>query len=227
MPFIPRKKRTTTYKKVAGKPKGKITRNVVAKIAKAVTMKQIETKKHSVERIEIALSTIGGVEDESLVSIGTGNGQNGRDGHMLQPVGLDVRGHINTNVSNPCIYKVMAVLVKNNEADPATDFLETNTGNVDLTTGDVSTLYRRVNTDSYKVLASRLLKIGPETDQVRFFNMWIDMKKYRKFIYEGAGTSEPLNSRIHLIAFGRATGNDAFSVTAELHYVSTFYFKDA
>lgn len=227
MPFVPRKRRTTTYRKAPGRPKGRLTKATVAKIAKTVVNKQIETKKISTERTEISLSTLGGVENQSIVDTATGDGHGNRDGHMLQPVGLDVRGHLKNNSTNPGIYKVLVVRIKNNEADPSLDFLETNVGNVDLTTADLSTIYRRVNTDSYQVLASRMLKIGIQEDNVNMFRMWIDLRKARKMIYEGVGPNEPKYNRIHLIAFGRGTGNDSENFTCELSYNATFYFKDA
>jgi len=227
MPYIPRKRRTTTYAKAPGKPKGRLTASKVATIAKKVVKSQIETKKTSVENIEQSLSTLGDVENRSLISTALGDGQGGRDGHMLQPVGIDVRGHIKNNTTSPVIVKVMLVRIKNNEAQPLMDFLETNAGNVNLTSGDLSTMYRRVNTDSYQVLATRFMKIGVEEDNVKLFKMWLPMHKYRKLIYEGTAESEPKYNRIHLIAFGRGTGNDGETFTYELSYNSTFYFKDA
>lgn len=227
MPYVPRKTRTTTYKKMPSAPRGRLTQKTVAAIAKKVVNKQIETKKLSTEVTEQALSTIGGVEDQSLVNTALGDGQGGRDGHMLQPVGIDVRGHVKNNTTNPVIFKVCLVKIKNNEADPSTDFLETNAGNVSLTGNDLSTMYRRVNSDSYQILTSRMMKIGVEEDNVKMFKMWLPMKKMRKLIYEGISSSEPKYNRIHLIAFGRGTGNDNENITLELTYNSTFYFKDA
>lgn len=224
----PRKKRTTTYTKMAGKPKGRLTARGVASIARRVVNRHIETKKTSEEHTELSMSTLGSVEDRSLVSTGVGDGHGQRDGHMLQPVGIDLRGHVKNNSTTPIIFKVCLVRIKNNQAIPNNDFLETNSSNADLTTGDLSTMYRRVNTDSYQVLASRIMKVGVQDDNVKMFKVWLPMYKFRKLIYEGTGgVSEPKFNRIHLIAFGRGTGNDGEDITFELSYNSTFYFKDA
>jgi len=215
------------FKGAKANPRGKMTASKVATIAKKVLNTQIETKKLSTERTEISLSTLGGVEIQSLVNTALGDGQGGRDGHMIQPVGLDIRGHLKNNTTSPVIFKVCAVLFKNNESEPDMDFLETNAGNVNITSDDLSTMYRRVNTDSYRVLGSRMLKVGVEEDNVKMFKMWINMKKFRKMIYEGTASSEPKYNRIHLIAYGRGTANDSEVLTMELSYNATFYFKDA
>lgn len=227
MPIAIRKFDRSMLRRAKKKPAPTTVKAVATKAAKAVVNKMVETKKHSVERIEVNLSTLGGFENQSLVSLASNTGHGSRIGHMVRPVGLDIRGHINANATSTVIYKVLVVQFKNNAANPPDDLLETNTANVNITTDDVSTLYRRINTDSYRVLASKYLKIGVEDDQCKMFRMWIPMSKFKAMVYEGSALAEPTQGRIHLVAFGRATGNDAAVQTQELHYVSTFYFKDA
>ncbi len=227
MPVTIRKFNKKNLRRFPGTKKTPVTRNEVATIAKKVTMKQIETKKTSLEALEVSLSTLGGVHDQSVVSTIVGDGHGGRDGHMLQPVGIDVRGHLKNNTAAAAIYKICLVQIKNNLANPSLDFLETNISNVDLTGGDLSTMYRRINTDSYRVLASRFLKVGVQDDNVKMFKMYVDMRKFRKMVYEGLTLSEPNYGRVHLIAFGRGTANDGENFVCELSYNATFYFKDA
>lgn len=201
-----------------------MTKAKVQAIAKQAVMKTAETKKHSLERIERTLNTLSGFEDQSLISTGQGTTYSERIGHKIQPVGVEVRGHINNNSSVACIARMLIVRFKNDAADPTSDLLETNAGDMGVSTLDVSALWRRVNKDAYTVLSDTTIRLDPAKNSFRTFRKWIPIKKVLN--YDSATFAEPSHDKVHLMCFVRGTGNDGVSADTELHYVSTFYYKD-
>ncbi|WP_445772336.1 hypothetical protein [Rheinheimera sp.] len=227
MPVV-RKSRTTTYKKVPGQSKGRITKAVVANIAKRVVNKEIETKKRSQEVEETNISTLGGFHTSvGLLRLPAGSSHGQRNGHKVQPIGLDVRGHFHTPNPNQIYVKCMLIQVKNNTATLPADLLETNATNVDPATTDMTSMWRRVNTDSFRVLGTKMLYMSDITARSRMFKFWIPLKKHYALTYEGSAEVDPNYGRIYLVAWARGAGNDALSTNIELTYNSTFYYKDA
>lgn len=193
-------------------------------VVRDVVIKTSETKKHSHERIEKTLSSLGGLEYQSLVSLGQGAGAHQRIGHKVRAVGIDVRGHVNNNTTAAGILRLLVIRHKNASANPSSDLLETDVANQDPTTGDVSAIWRRVNGDSYEILGQRYLTLDSAEKSFKTFQVWIPLK--RTLNYETSSALVPTEDRISLVAFCRATGNDGLTMTTELHYVSTLYFKD-
>lgn len=190
-------------------------------------MKAAETKKHQVERIEVHLSNIASLEDQSLVSISQGTGFAQRIGHDVSSVGLSIQGQVFNNDFNlQTIVRLMVIRIKNNQAVPAQDLLENDTNNQPVAPDDVRSLYRRINGDAYDVLASKYLTLhgGAASVNMRVFKFWIPFR--RKMEYDAPGTSEPTSNRIHLVAFARTGKNDNAHPNVELSYCSTFYYKD-
>lgn len=228
MPFVPRKRRTTTYRKAPGRAKGRLTKAGVAAIAKRVVNKEIETKKRSQEVEETSISTLGGFHTSvGLLRLPAGSSHGQRNGHKIQPVGLDVRGHFHTPVPNQIYVKCMILQVKNNSAAIPTDLLETNSTNVDPASSDMTSMWRRINTDSFRVLGTKMLYMSDITAKSRMFKFWVPLKKHYALTYEGSAEVDPNFGRIYLVAWARGAGNDGLSTTVELTYNSTFYFKDA
>lgn len=196
----------------------------VAVIAKKSVMKVTETKKHSVERIETGFSALGTFENQSLVNIAQGTGLPNRIGHKINPIGIEVRGHLNNNGSVATIMRMLVVRFKNNAADPPLDLIEIDAGNTPVTSNDVSALWRRINRDSYEVLAEKYITLDSAEKSFKTFKFYIPYKK--PMLYETSSAVQPTHDRIHLVAFARGTGNDGLAPNCELHYISTFYFKD-
>lgn len=218
-----RKATTTVYKgRVAKKPR--MTTARVASIAKKAVMKASETKKHSVERIEEALSALGSIENQSLCNLAQGTGNINRIGHKVKSVGFEVRGHINNNTNSSTIIRMLVVRFKNNQAVPGTDLIEIDSGNTAVTSNDVSALWRRINRDSYDVLKEKYITLDSAEKSFKTFKFWVPFKK--ELTYETSSAVQPNHDRVHLVAFARSTGNDGLAPNCELHYISTFYFKD-
>lgn len=201
----------------------------VAAIAKKVVNKEIETKKRSHEVEETSISTFGGFHTSTgLLKLPQGAAHGQRQGHKIQPVGLDIRGHFCGPSGNHQSYvKCMVIQVKNNQAALPGDLLETNSTNVDPAATDMTSMWRRINTDSFRVLKSKMLYMSDITSRAKMFRFWIPLKSHYALTYEGAGEVDPNFGRIYLVAWTRGAGNDAVANSIELTYNSTFYYKDA
>lgn len=216
------RKRTTTTK-------GKMTPTRVASIAKKVCMKKQETKKHSFEKTEQVLNTNSGVSIEGPLNIPSGTGMANRVGHKINPIGLDLRGHIVCQPSDSAIIaRVMVVKIKDNLAQLPDDLLEINTNNVTAATNNVSKMYRRLNTDSFEILKSKYINLTPLFSggkTCKMFKMWIPLKKLGTLTYEGSSAVPPNRNDIAIIVYAADADNDN-SFLYELSYNSTFYYKD-
>lgn len=226
--MVKRKATATQSGRVTKRPRTMTAKNI-ATIAKRAFMKATETKKHSFEKSEVILSTNTGVSVENPIVLPGTSGQGGRVGHKINPVGLDIRGHVSSqNQSTSTIVKVMVVRYKDMLANPVTDLLETNAGNVSVASNDISKMYRRINTDAFDVLSSKYLNLTPQTagsNTTKMFRMWIPLKRLRQLIYEGAGATGPSYNDINIIVFGADAQNDT-TLQYELSYNCTFYYKD-
>lgn len=223
-----RKATTTIFKgRVAKKPR--LTKKTVASIAKKAVMKAVETKKHSFEVTEAIVSTNSAVNVGNPIALAATPGHGGRIGHKVNPIGLDIRGHMVAQpTTSAVIAKIMVVRYKDMNASPTTDLLETNAGNVTAASNDVSKLYRRINTDAFDVLATKYLNLAPLFNggkTCKMFRMWVPLRRLRQLVYEGTGSISPTYNDINILVFAADADNDATLLT-ELSYNSTFYYKD-
>lgn len=223
--YITMKKRKPT-KSTRSRARPKST--LVSKV-KSIVNRASETKKHSYEVVERNLNTLTSptTEDRPLFLVqGVGNGM--RVGHKVTSVGMDIRGHIQHTGNSGTIYTRIFVLRKKNmAAQPLSDLLEVPSGANIPPTGDMETMWRRVNTDSYQVLASRTLKVGTaqDGDNAKMFKMWVPYKG--TFLYEGGSASPPKSNEIVIVAYSARADNDsAGSSGVEISFNSTYYYKD-
>lgn len=219
-PRIPKRKFDRSTLKKGPKSKSSLKSQI-----KRVVDATAETKKHSTEVNEVAVSTLNGFSSTNVVSLAANTAQGGRIGHSVTGVGLDVRGHIFSNTSRPVYGKLMVIQFKNSAANPVDDLIENNTGNNSVSTLDMTSMWRRINTDSYRVLGQRMLKVGPNrNDTTQMFKMYIPLK--RKFTYEGGSAVEPTWGKVRLVFWARTGESDGANETVELHFNTTFYYKD-
>lgn len=219
-------------RKYIRKPRRSMKRRPAATLAskvKKIINRTSETKKHSYEVIERNLNTLSSptVEDKPLLLVqGVGNGM--RVGHKVTSTGLDVRGHVSHSGNSGTVYTRIFVLKKKNmAANPLSDLLEVTSGANNAPLGDMETMWRRVNTDSYQVLASRTIKVGTNQDgeNAKMFKMWVPYKG--TFLYEGGSASSPKSNEIVIVAYSARADNDsAGSSGVEISFNSTFYYKD-
>jgi len=227
--YIRKRKGSTTIIKGRVAKKPRLTTRRVASIAKKAVMKVTETKKHSLEKTEVVLSTNGGVSVESPLQLATGSGHGTRIGHKVNPIGLDIRGHIFVTGGVNMIAKVMVVRIKDYLATLPGELLETNSGNVTASSNDISKMYRRINADSFEVLSSKYITLVPNFTagpQTKMFRMWIPLKKLRTLTYEGTAATTPNRNDLAIIVYAADAANDSGGSNYELSYNSTFYYKD-
>lgn len=226
------RKRKSAYAVTSGRvaKKPRMTTKRVASIAKKAVMKASETKKHSLEVVETTLSTNGGIDVQYPLQLPGTSGQGGRVGHKVNPIGIDIRGHIITQAQGSAtIARVMVVRLKDMAANPVTELLETNAGNVTASSNDISKMYRRLNTDSFEILSSKYINLTPNAsgfNATRLFRMWVPLRKIRQLTYEGAAATNPNRNDVAIIVYAADAANDASNLLYEVSYNSTFYFKD-
>lgn len=212
------------------KKKSTVSTKRIAAIAKRTLMKNVETKKHQVELIEQGLTSIASLANNSLCSIGQGSGYSQRVGHQISVSGFSIQGQVRQNgigSNNQDIVRILVVRFKNNSANPANDLLENDANNQPVAPDDLRSLYRRVNMDSYEVLAEKRITLGGYMGNIaacKLFKMWVPYKKTLR--YDSTATVAPNYNKVHVIAFARDSGNDNIAPNVEFSYCSTMYYKD-
>lgn len=228
MPYTRRVTTKKTYQKKSYRKSPTVNSRSVAAMVKKATLKQAETKKYEYEQLERSVNTLTSPTlTFPLAQVPVGNQYSQRIGHEITGVGFSVRGHV-TAASGRCQYvRIIAFRVKNNATNDITALLENNGGNMSAV-GDMETMWRRVNTEAFEVLSTRMLKLSDinelSTDRTKMFKMWIPYK--RTIRYDGSGTIDPIQP-IRLVVFSADANNDSSGGDAcELSFNSTFYFKD-
>lgn len=227
--YIRKRKGSTTIIKGRVSKKPRLTPRRVVSIAKRAVMKVSETKKHSLEKSEILLSTNNGYSYDSPLQLATGSGNGTRIGHKINPIGIDLRGHVFVTNGASIIVRVMVVRRKDMLATIPGELLETNGGNVTIASNDISKMYRRINSDSFEVLASKYISMVPQFSggpQSKMFKMWIPLKKIRTLIYEGTAANPPNMNDCSIVIWGADAANDSGGNNYEVSYNATFYYKD-
>lgn len=216
----------TYTKKYASKPKYN-TRSL-SKMIKKVTLKQAETKRYEYEQLERPINSLTSpTNDFPLAQVGVGTQYSQRIGHEITGVGFNIRGHVTCAAGRSQYVRIIAYRVKDKSVNRITALLENNSGNQSAV-GDMETMWRRVNTEAFEVLGTRILKVGDSqelsSDRTKMFKMWIPYK--RNLRYDGSSVIDPI-SPIFLVVFNADSNNDSSGGdSCELSFNSTFYFKD-
>ena len=220
--FIKRKaSKRRTYRK-------KYTKNTVAKQVKQILAKQVETKFNIVTQTEQAISTLTSPSTNYVLNqITTGNTLSTRVGQKISPKYIDIRGHVHTGEGAVAQYVKIMLVQCHYSDDGLVDLQEGNTATIAPAANDVSAIYNRINTTKYKVLSSRLLKIGPSGGNwfgTAFFNMNVKLSGVSHF---EQGVNIPEKNKLMLIFIARRADNDeVMGTTTEITFNSKFYFQD-
>jgi len=212
------------------KTKTAATTKRIAAIAKRTFMKNMETKKHQVELIEQPLTSIASLASNSLCNIAQGTGYAQRVGHEISVSGFSIQGQVRQNgigSNNQDIVRILVLRFKKSDANPAADLLENDANNQPVSPDDLRSLYRRVNMDSYEVLADKHITLGGYQGNIaacKIFKMWIPFRKTLR--YDSTAAVAPNFNKVHVIAFARDSGNDNVAPNVEFSYVSNMYYKD-
>ena len=227
MPYIPRKPRTTKYVRKGNKGQRKSTLvNTVKKVVKS----QAETKSRVLAVTEATDNTITNPTGwHALNTVAQGTDKENRTGNMITPTWLDVRGQVQSSYQDATYYRVI-VFEKNIQSNPLTDLLEDDSGNFAPASGDLKAIYARINTAKFRILGSRVLKLGTQSNtandrnSVQMFHM--KMKLGGKMFFD-EGQVNPQRRQIGLLVIGRRANNDDTAGHAfELTFNSKFYYKD-
>lgn len=202
----------------------------LAKTVKNIMDKNTETKAHIAHNTEFSYSTLTSPSGFfTLNNITQGDTKHNREGAMIMPTRIDIRGQVQATNQEAVYYKVL-LLEHNSARNPIDDLLENNAGNFAPAASDLTAIYARVNTGKYRVLASRMLKTGTvsstanDANAVQFFNMNIPL---RGKMYFDEGSNTPNKRQLSLLVFGRRANNDDTQGLAfEFTFNSKMYFKD-
>lgn len=224
---MPITKKTTTTKKVY---KRKGYRKSIESIVKSVLDKNSETKSHVRFATEQSMSTLSSPNTVfTLNQITKGDSKNNRQGDMIMPQRIDIRGQIQATNQEAVWYKVF-LLEHNSGRNPLDDLLENNSGNFDPALSDLTAIYARINTGKYRVLGTRVIKTGTQSSTandrmaVHMFHMNLPL---RGKMYFDQGSDIPNKRKISLMVLGRRANNDdTFGLPFEFTFNSKLYFKD-
>lgn len=199
-------------------------------IVKSVMKRNVETKSHIVANSEFGYSTLTSPSGFfTLNGIAQGNDAHERDGNMIMPTRIDIRGQIQATHQEAIWYKIL-LLEHNSARSPVSDLLEDNNGNFAPAVSDITAMYARINTGKYRVLGSKMVKTGTmsntanDVNAVRFFHMNVPL---RGKMYFDDGSSVPNKRQLSLLVFGRRANNDETTgLGFEFTFNSKLYFKD-
>ena len=201
-----------------------------AKKVRTVINKQLETKSHIVAQTETNVSTLTSpvfaTNNFTLNSIPQGDGVNERVGNKITPTFLNVRGLLHVPADAATQWFRIYVLEHDLGDQFPSDGLESDLGTFTPPTMDTAAIYARVNTTRYKVLATKLVKMGHTQGYFgsQMFNLNIKLKGNMYFEQLG---SVPSRRKISLLVYNRRADNDeVLGTTCEISFNSKFYFTD-
>lgn len=223
MPWTTRKK--PTWKKRA--PARAPAKKTVVRAVKSVLNREVEMKNTIVTGTELTLSTL--TSPASIYVLNTvsqGTNQATRTGNRISPKFLNVRGSLHIQPSDSAQYVRLMVIQSTNDSDGLTDLLETNNSTYGPAGTDVASIYGRLNTTKYRLLASRLCKVGFTNNFYGSYLFNMNMKLSGNMYYD-QGSNIPHNRKIFFVVINRRSDNDESTGTnCELTFNSKFYFQD-
>ena len=212
------------------KPYKKATTASFAKKVRAVVAKVAETKSHIVVQNETTVSSLTSPQfatnNFTLNSIPQGDGINERVGNKITATFLNVRGlmHLASDAATQW-FRIYVIEHDLNDQFPS-DGLESDLGTFTPPTMDISAIYGRVNTTRYRVLATKLVKMGHTNGfhGSQMFNFNIKLKGNMYFEQLGG---VPSKRKISLVVYNRRADNDeVLGTTCEFTFNSKFYFQE-
>lgn len=229
MPYSRKTPTQTKSKKKVYKKKmypQKSIRNVVNSMS--------ETKKHTLQVTEVQCNSLvspTGTNVHEVDYIPNGAGYAQRIGHKIKGVGMNIRGHVIASSGRQQYVKMAVIRLKDNSSEFITSGLENDGGN-QSPVGGMETIWRRINTDAYEVLATRTFRLGTSSgggnfndNATKMFKIWVPFR--RTVGYDGAGANPPKYNRVQIIWWSADALNDTVGTdVAEYSFCCDYYFKD-
>lgn len=195
---------------------------------KRVVQRMAETKASITVGTEVSTNSLTSPTTSHVIALNSlvfGTQSYARIGTRIRPRYLNVRGAVHANSEPNQIVKIM-VVEHDVAADPLTELLENNSGDIAPASADFSATYARANTTKFRVLATKNLRLSYASAYwvTREFNL--NMKLSGTMHYD-LGETVPAKRQISLIWFNRQSNNDETTgVNVEMTYNAKFYYQD-
>lgn len=227
-------KKFKQFRKKKGVYAGKVTRNIKKYVSRAISRNK-ETHKSEYQISEISVNSVDTAPKylDGHMSIAQGDAYTGRSAHRIKGVGTSLKFMLHNNYTSPVFLRFVAIVNRSGKVD--TDYqtgaslFEGNSGNINFASAtNTQRLTARINTDKYKVLRDRVIKLGGTLDSTKLnvSKTWIPQ---RKFIWDYDGSSATLPQRNNVVFLWwiiEGAADESTGQVVELHACAQFYFKD-
>lgn len=201
----------------------------VARVVNRVLAKKAETKFGIVSVTESNVGTLTSPTASHLVLLNNpsiGSYVYMRQGNKIRMQRVDIRGHVQLGDANTACYVKIWVIYQQIFDDPLTDFLETQSATFAPASTAIDSIYARVNTTKYKVLASKTLTIGTGSGFLNTKMFRFNINLHDKEVRWDQQASAPENQlRIFYLA-RRCDNDDSLGSNIEMTFNSKLYYKD-
>ena len=201
-----------------------------AKKVNAVINRKAETKSHITVGTEVSSSSLTspvfGTTICTLNNVPAGGAVNQRTGNKISPSYLNVRGFLHL-AADAASQFIKLMIVEHDEIDNfATDGLETDLATYAPPGSDLGAINGRINTTRYRVLKTKIVKLGHTQGFFGSAMFNFDVKLKGNMYFEQAGTI-PSRRKLSFIFYNRRADNDeTLGTTCEVTYNSKFYYTD-
>lgn len=207
----------------------KETSKAFARKVRAVIQKVAETRSSITVGTEVTSSSLTSPTTSNAIvlnSVPLGTAIANRVGNVIQPKYIDLRGSVHMAPSDSTTTARMLVIEHNVTDDPLSTLLETNTGDFGPPAQDFSSMFSRINTTKYRVLATKVIKLGNANGYFNTQMFHFNIKLSGKMFFE-IGDNVPDKRQITFIWWNRRTDNDeGLGTSMECTYNSKFYYQD-
>ena len=223
-------KKTYTKRRMSSKKPFKRSTTTFAKKVKAVIKKTSETKNYIYSIEENSMSSLTSPLAATVWTLNTipqGTGQASRNGNKIEPKYLDVRGSVHLEPTGVTQYVRRLILECQATDDCYSDLTEVNSGANSPAGLNISAMYARINTTTYRVLGERVIKVGISTGYYSSQLFHFKCKLAGNMYFE-TGVNVPNKRAIKMVAFNRLSNSDETTgATAEISFSSKFYYNDS
>ena len=224
-------RKNKSSKKYTKKMVRKVSSNTaLRKVVQQVLNKQAETRSFITAVTESTVNTLTSPttsNEITLNSLAVSTLQGGRIGMKVTGKFCNVRGSIYNPTDLPIYVRLMLIYADESDA-PSNDLLETNNATFGAPSVDLASIYARVNTTKYKVLAHKVIKVGNTAglQNTQLFNMTLRLNNIA-YHYENVSAQTTPKKRLMFIYWARRSDNDeSLGSNLEITWNSKFYYQD-
>lgn len=226
---MPRNRKARTYKKKSSKTDKKI-----AKIAKNVVMRNLETKRWLITTpVEQSLSSAVTCVIDELSQVSLGSSQpNLRDGNSILPLSMNFKYLLYNNAAVPVYVRVILYLAEGGEFSATNNnfLLNNDSEPTTLTAESLADIVTPLNVQDMKVKYDRIHLIaglGDATALEGTSGMFTCKLPQRKRIFALGDTGDSVKDNLRVAFIVRSADNDATASVVEGTWSVNYLFKDA